>query len=970
MYPTEPINDIKRWKPHSRVAGSLGSPTQKKEEEETTEQPKITFSKETTVKAGEDAKIDCKVDGIDISTVSEFQIKWNKMDKERPVNSLPISVGEKILMMSTKFILENDDETQTFSLKIVNVNEHDQGIYRCQIYFGEDQKINADIPVNIEKAAYFTENKVKTLTVAEGDLISIDCQPGGSPKPKVYWERIDEDIPFYGSRTYEANQLEIPSIERSHEGTYVCHADNGIGEPVSSKVIIEVEYSPIVKLDQEKIFTQLKEYVQFHCQAEGNPLPEVNFYKDGVELLGSSTVKVAKTQLENKQGYTLAITIPEANADHLGEYKCRSENSMGMTEGIAVVKQKAPPVIFKASRGNFIYDAQKTKGRNALPVVLECEAEGGPTPSYKWRKNGEPFIWEVNERFSLEEGTGNLLISDPTEEDNGDYQCIAYNELGTAYGDTVHFVNNVIIQFHGVDKDVYEMEAELGRPFKMSCPRATGFPEPTLTWVKAYEPNEDGEASLEFMNTKRTVVDPVGNLWMPIVSQDDESIDFKYICLGSNELTPTDFSMGSVVNLKVVPPYDGSDNANDDSINIETFAMYTSPKEVEFVAGEENTLWCVFGGEPLPVIRWSRVDGKPLDLDRSVTRNYGRTLVIRSTNMGDAGEYRCAAINSVGGPKTHTMKVEVIMAPKFKEELASQTVEEGALVVFTCEAEASTDVGYNWYINGRPVKDMVETPRRDVEGAKLTIKGAVKADIGNYACNATSSIGYAYGQAMLNVLPKDSPRPGYCGVPDSLQEEMKSLREAVVSLEAEVKMCKNTENEAKNSVLDLIAEKLGVFTDEKKPEEKSDTKEKPVETKTEEDMKKEEELVIIYSRVIDVLQDSEGRVDCVYLDLEKAFDKVPHSGFMWKLERIGGLGLFDAIGVPFVPKEWRFFIDGSTTSLKAVLLHNGNKFLTLSLAHSVCLKEDYYSVRVLLEAMQCNRCIRPRAYIAMVTGSP
>ena len=63
-------------------------------------------------------------------------------------------------------------------------------------------------------------------------------------------------------------------------------------------------------------------------------------------------------------------------------------------------------------------------------------------------------------------------------------------------------------------------------------------------------------------------------------------------------------------------------------------------------------------------------------------------------------------------------------------------------------------------------------------------------------------------------------------------------------------------------------------------------------------------------------------------------------------------GLFDAIGVPFVPKEWRLFIDSSSTSLKAVLSHNGNKFPTLPLAHSVTLKEYYYSVKVLLEALK------------------
>lgn len=46
-------------------------------------------------------------------------------------------------------------------------------------------------------------------------------------------------------------------------------------------------------------------------------------------------------------------------------------------------------------------------------------------------------------------------------------------------------------------------------------------------------------------------------------------------------------------------------------------------------------------------------------------------------------------------------------------------------------------------------------------------------------------------------------------------------------------------------------------------------------------------------------------------------------------------GLFDAIGIPCISSEWRLFIDSSIRSLQAVLLHNGNKFPSLPLAHSV-----------------------------------
>ena len=60
-------------------------------------------------------------------------------------------------------------------------------------------------------------------------------------------------------------------------------------------------------------------------------------------------------------------------------------------------------------------------------------------------------------------------------------------------------------------------------------------------------------------------------------------------------------------------------------------------------------------------------------------------------------------------------------------------------------------------------------------------------------------------------------------------------------------------------------------------------------------------------------------------------------------------GLFDDIGIVHNPEEWRLFIDSSKRSLKAVLLHNGNQFLSISITHFVDLKEDYKEVKLLLQ---------------------
>ena len=66
-------------------------------------------------------------------------------------------------------------------------------------------------------------------------------------------------------------------------------------------------------------------------------------------------------------------------------------------------------------------------------------------------------------------------------------------------------------------------------------------------------------------------------------------------------------------------------------------------------------------------------------------------------------------------------------------------------------------------------------------------------------------------------------------------------------------------------------------------------------------------------------------------------------------------GLFDSIGIPYDPSNWCLFIDSSSKSLKAVLLHNGNIYPSIPLAHSIHLRETYDNVKTLLNALKYDQ---------------
>lgn len=56
----------------------------------------------------------------------------------------------------------------------------------------------------------------------------------------------------------------------------------------------------------------------------------------------------------------------------------------------------------------------------------------------------------------------------------------------------------------------------------------------------------------------------------------------------------------------------------------------------------------------------------------------------------------------------------------------------------------------------------------------------------------------------------------------------------------------------------------------------------------------------------------------------------------------------------YEPNDWRLFIDSSKRSLKCILLHNGNKYAGVPIAHSTKLKEEYCNISLVLNKIKYN----------------
>jgi len=64
--------------------------------------------------------------------------------------------------------------------------------------------------------------------------------------------------------------------------------------------------------------------------------------------------------------------------------------------------------------------------------------------------------------------------------------------------------------------------------------------------------------------------------------------------------------------------------------------------------------------------------------------------------------------------------------------------------------------------------------------------------------------------------------------------------------------------------------------------------------------------------------------------------------------------IMEVLGHEYNPDQWSLFIDSSKVNLQLVLLHNGNRFPSIPLAHAATMKESYESMKLLLGKIKYN----------------
>ncbi|XP_038104409.1 papilin isoform X3 [Culex quinquefasciatus] len=118
----------------------------------------------------------------------------------------------------------------------------------------------------------------------EGGIATLRCYATGFPPPSIRWKKGEVVLNTNQGRFVltSSGDLQIVQLHRTDSGTYVCIADNGVGEPVLREVKLQVNVPVSVELELPygAQFAP-NSNITLRCHADGYPRPTVNWYKDG-----------------------------------------------------------------------------------------------------------------------------------------------------------------------------------------------------------------------------------------------------------------------------------------------------------------------------------------------------------------------------------------------------------------------------------------------------------------------------------------------------------------------------------------------------------------------------------------------------------------------------------------------------------------------------------------------------------------
>ncbi|RZC41614.1 amalgam-like, partial [Asbolus verrucosus] len=169
-------------------------------------------------------------------------------------------------------------------LKISDLKEKDAGDYECTAMISEQNSAKVTHTLLLNTRPHIESLTAKdNVTLKSGDTLVLTCKASGYPKPVISWHTET------GRLGTEGEVLTISNIKHHDQGPFRCLADNNVGNPASEAIHIEVNFKPMVTIEQISVSSENNLDTELKCIAHSDPKPQVVWIKDGINIKNRKT---------------------------------------------------------------------------------------------------------------------------------------------------------------------------------------------------------------------------------------------------------------------------------------------------------------------------------------------------------------------------------------------------------------------------------------------------------------------------------------------------------------------------------------------------------------------------------------------------------------------------------------------------------------------------------------------------------
>ncbi|XP_019730955.1 hemicentin-1 isoform X2 [Hippocampus comes] len=605
-------------------------------------------------------------------------------------------------------------------LQIARSQMSDSGTYTC-LASNVEGKVQKNYHLTIQVPPSISESELPSeIGVLLNESIQLACHVQGSPSPTIQWLKDGEVINNAGNKDLrispDGSILTVTATHTTDSGKYTCVASNSAGE--EDRIFnLNIYVPPVIEGNSEiveELTTVLDSSVNIKCVATGSPAPQLNWLRNGLPLPLSSHIRLLSA------GQMLRISRTQVSDG--GTYTCVASNRAGVDNRHYNLHVNVPPVLDGARS---TVDVIVVRGN---PASLLCLADGTPTPSVAWLKEGRYLSNDTQVRLLNQNTTMQFLQAEVSN--TGHYTCIASNTAGQA---SRHFNLKVLeppqIKTSGVPADVSVVVNSI---MELQC-EASGIPPPSLTWLKDGRPLPQ-TASVRLLQ---------GGKVLRVASAQLEDMG-RYNCLANSPAGDDDKEF--LVRVHVPPNIAGE----------------STPEEVSVLQNRQVTLECKSDAVPPPTLSWLK-DGQPLQVSARVrVLSEGRYLQINMAGLSDKAQYTCMASNIVGRT-TREFNLNVNVAPTIKDGPQTVAVRINEPVVLECVVSGVPAPQVTWRKHGTTLAGN-NSRYTFMEDGSLHIHSAQVTDTGRYLCMATNPAGTQRKRVDLEVYVPPSILDGRTNV--------------------------------------------------------------------------------------------------------------------------------------------------------------------------------------------------------------